>query len=129
MKEKIGLFKILIICLYDWMILFSILFFLSLPFFITTEEKYLGNNIFFQLYVLFIIIFYYSWFWIKHKQTLGMKSWRVHIENISGSGKISIKQCILRIFFSLIGGHILLIFNDKSLHDLISKTHIIKKDS
>ena len=49
-------------------------------------------------------------------------------ENIE-TGKISIKQCILRIFFSLIGGHILLIFNDKSLHDLISKTHIIKKDS
>ncbi len=129
MKEKIGLFKTLVICIYDWMLVFSILFFLSFPFVYLSKGDDLGNNIFYQLYVFFIIFFYYSWFWMKHQQTLGMKSWRVHIENINGSGKISIKQCILRIFFSLIGGHILLIFNDKSLHDLISKTHIIKKDS
>tara|TARA_B100000925_G_C21841415_1_gene401672 strand:- start:184 stop:597 length:414 start_codon:yes stop_codon:yes gene_type:complete len=129
MKEKIGLFKTLIICLYDWMILFSIWFFLSLPFFITAEERYLGNNIFFQLYLLFIVIFYYSWFWIRHKQTLGMKSWRVYIidTNTNGYGKISIKQCILRLLFS-IGGHVFLIFRDKSLQDLISKTHIVKID-
>tara|TARA_B100000614_G_scaffold205222_1_gene187147 strand:+ start:620 stop:1009 length:390 start_codon:yes stop_codon:yes gene_type:complete len=128
MKQNIGLFKTLVICLYDWMLLFSILFFLSFPMVFLNQGDNLGNNIFYQLYVFFIIIFYYSWFWKKHKQTLGMKSWRVYIENTSGIGEISIKQCILRIFFSLIGGHILLIFNDKSLHDLISRTRIVKKD-
>ena len=129
MNKRIGLFKTLIICLYDWMLLFSILFFLSFPFVYLNQGNDLGGNIFYQLYVFFIIIFYYSWFWIKHKQTLGMKSWRVYIENINGSDKISVGQCILRIFFSLLGGHALLIFNDKSLHDIVSKTHIVKRDN
>mgnify|MGYP001165526498 FL=1 len=129
MKQEIGLFKTLIICIYDWMLLFSILFFLSFPFVYLNQGNDLGNNILYQLYVFSIIIFYYSWFWIKHKQTLGMKSWRVYIEDVNGLDKISFKQCILRIFFSLVGGHILLIFSKKSLHDLISKTHIIKKDN
>ena len=129
MKQRIGFVKTIIICLYDWMLLFSILFFLSFTFVYFHHEGDLGNNVFYQIYVFFIIFFYYSWFWIKHKQTLGMKSWRVYIEDANGLESISIRQCVLRILFSLIGGHILLIFYDKSLHDLISKTHIIKKDN
>ena len=129
MRQNVGFFKIIIICLYDWMLLFSILFFLSFPFVYFHHDGDLGNNVFYQSYVFSIIIFYYSWFWIKHKQTLGMKSWRVYIENVNELEYITIRQCILRIFFSLIGGHILLIFHDRSLHDLISKTQIIKKDN
>ena len=76
--------------------------------------------------MLLIILFYYLWFWINHGQTLGMKSWKTYVLN-QNNQTITIRQGILRILISLIGGHLLLIFNKRSLQDIISKTHIIVK--
>ena len=78
---SIGLIKTLIICLYDILLLFSILFFLSFPFVIIYGDQSFGENIFYRVYLAFIIIFYYSWFWMKQGQTLGMKSWKVFLLN------------------------------------------------
>jgi len=124
--ENIGFLKNMVICLYDLMLLFSVLFFMSLPWIIITSGEAVTNNIFYQFYLLLIILFYYLWFWINHGQTLGMKSWKTYVLN-QNNQTITIRQGILRILISLIGGHLLLIFNKKSLQDIISKTHIIVK--
>ncbi len=124
--ENIGFLKNMVICLYDLMLLFSVLFFMSLPWIIFTSGDAVTNNIFYQFYLLLIILFYYLWFWINHGQTLGMKSWKTYVLN-QNNQTITIRQGILRILISLIGGHLLLIFNKKSLQDIISKTHIIVK--
>ena len=124
--ENIGFLKNMVICLYDLMLLFSVLFFMSLPWIIVTNGDAVTNNIFYQFYLLLIILFYYLWFWINHGQTLGMKSWKTYVLN-QNNQTITIRQGILRILISLIGGHLLLIFNKKSLQDIISKTHIIVK--
>ena len=55
-----------------------------------------------------------------------MKSWKTYVLN-QDNQTITIHQGIIRILISLIGGHLLLIFNEKSLQDIISKTHIIVK--
>ena len=124
--ENIGFLKNMVICLYDLMLLFSVLFFMSLPWIIVTSGDAVTNNIFYQFYLLLIILFYYLWFWINHGQTLGMKSWKTYVLN-QNNQTITIRQGILRILISLIGGHLLLIFSKKSLQDIISKTHIIVK--
>ena len=124
--ENIGFLKNMVICLYDLMLLFSVLFFMSLPWIIITSGEAVTNNIFYQFYLLLIILFYYLWFWINHGQTLGMKSWKTYVLN-QNNQTITIRQGILRILISLIGGHLLLIFNKRSLQDIISKTHIIVK--
>lgn len=124
--ENIGFLKNMVICLYDIMLLFSVLFFMSLPWIIITSGEAVTNNIFYQFYLLLIILFYYLWFWINHGQTLGMKSWKTYVLN-QNNQTITIRQGILRILISLIGGHLLLIFSKKSLQDIISKTHIIVK--
>ena len=124
--ENIGFLKNMVICLYDLMLLFSVLFFMSLPWIIVTSGDAVTNNIFYQFYLLLIILFYYLWFWINHGQTLGMKSWKTYVLN-QNNQTITIRQGMLRILISLIGGHLLLIFSKKSLQDIISKTHIIVK--
>ena len=124
--ENIGFLKNMTICLYDLMLLFSVLFFTSLPWIIMTSGEAITNNIFYQFYLLLIILIYYLWFWINHGQTLGMKSWKAYVLN-QNNQTITIRQGIIRILISLIGGHLLLIFNEKSLQDIISKTHIIVK--
>ena len=127
--KKVGFIKNILICFYDLMLLFSILFFLTMPVLLFSNGSAITNNTFYQIYLLLIIITYYSWFWMNHGQTLGMKSWKTYLINIKSNDQISIKQCLLRIIFSLIGGHILLLFNKKSLQDIISKTIIVKKNN
>ena len=126
---NIGFIKNIIICIYDLMLLFSVLFFMSLPVILISDGQAIINNILYQLYLLIIILFYYLWFWIKHNQTLGMMSWKTYIVNNKNESKLSIRQCLLRLIISLLGGHILLIVHKHSLQDLISKTKIISKIS
>ena len=126
--EKIGFIKNIIICIYDLMLLFSVLFFMSLPWIIVTSGEAVTGNIFYQLYLLIIILTYYLWFWIKHGQTLGMKSWKTYVLNTDNT-KINIRQGILRIILALVGGHLVLIFIGKSLQDIVSNSHIVKLKS
>ena len=124
--KNIGFIKNIIICIYDLLLLFSALFFFTLPLLIFSNGEGIGGNIFYQLYLLFIIITYYLWFWIKHNQTLGMKSWKTYIVSKNKKKGLSIKQCLLRILISLIGGHLLLIFHKESLQDIVSKTKLVR---
>ena len=124
--KNIGFIKNIIICIYDLLLLFSALFFFTLPLLIFSNGEGIGGNIFYQLYLLFIIITYYLWFWIKHNQTLGMKSWKTYIISKDNKKGLSVKQCLLRILISLIGGHLLLIFHKESLQDIISKTKLVR---
>ena len=126
--QNIGFIKNMIICLYDLLLLFSILFFLSLPWITFYDGEAIKGNILYQLYLLLIILSYYLWFWVKHGQTLGMKSWKVYIVNEENK-KITLKQGLIRILMSLLGGHLLLIFYKKSLQDIISKTYILKSEN
>lgn len=123
--EKIGFIKNIIICIYDLMLLFSVLFFMSLPWVIFTNGEAITGNIFYQLYLLIIILTYYLWFWIEHGQTLGMKSWKTYVLNIDNT-RINIRQGIVRIILALAGGHLLLIFTNKSLQDIISNSQIVR---
>jgi uncharacterized RDD family membrane protein YckC len=123
--EKIGFIKNIIICIYDLMLLFSVLFFMSLPWVIFTSGEAITGNIFYQLYLLIIILTYYLWFWIEHGQTLGMKSWKTYVLNTDNT-RINIRQGIVRIILALAGGHLLLIFTNKSLQDIISNSQIVR---
>ena len=88
--EKIGLIKSIIICLYDLLLLFSTLFFMSLPWIVFSSGEAITDNIYYQLYLLLIILTYYLWFWVSHGQTLGMKSWKTYVLNARNE-KINIK--------------------------------------
>ena len=104
---NVGFIKSILVCIYDLMLLFSVLFFMSLPVLLFSDGQAIINSILYQLYLLIIIVFYYLWFWIKHNQTLGMRSWKVYIVNERNESKLSVGQCLLRLVISLLGGHIL----------------------
>ena len=66
-----------------------------------------------QLVIVLTIFFFFSWFWIKNGQTLGMQAWRIKL--ISTDGKnIYLKQIKRR------GGYTTLLFF-KDLKKTISK--------
>lgn len=71
---------------------------------------------------------FFVYFWTKGGQTIGMRSWRLKVQNLDGSN-ISIKQAIIRVLTSLLGlGNLLVIIdfkNKRALQDYAAKTEII----
>ena len=54
----------------------------------------------FQVYLLAIICIFFTAFWSKSGQTLGMQAWKIRIENADGS-KPSIRQCLIRVVVAI----------------------------
>jgi uncharacterized RDD family membrane protein YckC len=82
-----------------------------------------------------IIVGFYCFFWRRGGQTLGMRAWRIQLQNQEG-GHPSIKQCLLRcavapISLGLAGLGYWWVWVDRrglSWHDRLSRTQVILRD-
>jgi uncharacterized RDD family membrane protein YckC len=74
------------------------------------------------------VSFFFIWFWSKTGQTLGMKAWRLRVQNQDGS-LISKITGLKRLPLTLLGlGNITVIFDRKnklSLQDRFTKTEVV----
>ena len=104
-----------------------------MPFYSFNIEEDFTLKVMMQIYFYFIIQFFFVWFWVNNQATLGMRSWGITIVDESGNG-ISYKRAIIRFnmaiisfaFFGL-GFFIYIVRKDKKcMHDIISKTYLIK---
>ena len=127
MSNRVGLMKRLLINFYDLILLFAVLYFFTIPIIMISQGNAVLDNIFYQIYLIMIIYFYYAWFWKKYNQTLGMKIWKIKIYS-RYSLEITYFQSLKRIIIALLGGHILLLFDEESLQDKISNTYLEKID-
>jgi uncharacterized RDD family membrane protein YckC len=73
---------------------------------------------------------FFCWFWIKNGQTLGMQSWRLRVEDLSGEN-ISLKQAVMRLLVAplsllVFGWGYLRCFNGKKpcWHDEVAKSRV-----
>ncbi|MDY0071217.1 MAG: RDD family protein [Thauera sp.] len=87
---------------------------------------------FMLFYSIAIVVGFYSYFWRKNGQTLGMQAWRLRLDSAAG-GRPSWKQCGLRLLVGplslALGGMgywwILLDRERRSWHDRASGTHVV----
>jgi len=130
-----GLFHRLAALFYDSLLLLAVMFIATailLPF---TDGEAIGHNPFLTTYLLFISFFFYSWFWMHGGQTLGMRSWKLQLQNIN-PGPISLWQALLRFMVAIpstlllgIGYLWMLIDRDQlTWHDRYSETRIVQLD-
>lgn len=124
-----SLLKQLISMVYDSLLIASVLFLATailLPF---NQGEAIGGPIY-TFYLLIIVFIFYSWFWNKAGQTLGMKVWKIRIINEYGD-KPSWPISFLRLFFSLLSlgcfglGYWWRLFTPYTWHDRLSQTRII----
>ncbi len=97
------------------------------------ENLALYTPIFIRQLVIVVTIFcFFSWFWIKNGQTLGMQAWRIKLISTSGE-KINPTQVTIRLLVALISagcfglGYLWVLFEAKnrSWHDILSKTRLV----
>lgn len=85
---------------------------------------------FFSIYVFSVAACFYSYFWSRIGQTVGMKTWKLKIINESG-GNITFTQALIRMATSCFGlGNFLALFdrNNRTLQDHFSNSQVIKID-
>ena len=136
-----GLFRRLFAIFYDCFLLLAILFIVSaIATFLNNEKAIEPGD---ELYPIFVILIfslsylYFAWFWIHGGQSLGMKTWRIQLQNYdpqnNSNRQIDWKIAAIRFFsaivsWSVFGLGFLWAFFDKKnrcWHDLISKTMLI----
>jgi uncharacterized RDD family membrane protein YckC len=93
------------------------------------EQEALTSGILFQLGWFALIITFFSFFWTKSGQTLGMRAWRLAIHQQESTQLPTVLQCVKRCILAPLGlalFFIALVRKDKQcLHDLLSKTHVV----
>lgn len=81
-----------------------------------------------ELWKLSWVAFFFVWFWAKSGQTLGMKAWRLRVQNQNGT-RITKTTGIKRLLPTLLGlGNLAVLFDRKnklSLQDRLTDTEVV----
>ncbi|MEI6897257.1 MAG: RDD family protein [Psychromonas sp.] len=87
---------------------------------------YLSQSSLFAAYLGLVIIAFYAYFWAKGGQTIGMKAWRLRVQNSDGSN-ISFTQALIRVATSAFGlGNLLALFkNRNAFQDLWAECEVV----
>ncbi len=104
---------------YDILLLMALIViagFIALPF-MGGEAADTGNP-YFQTYLFILSYAFFAWFWTRDGQTLGMRAWRLRVQNEDGS-TISWSQALLRFMagvasFALIGAGVYFIIKNET---------------
>ncbi len=88
---------------------------------------YLSNSEIFLVYLAAIIVGFYSYFWSKGGQTIGMKAWRLRVQNSDGTN-ISFTQALIRLATSAFGlGNIMALLKSRnSFQDLWAECEMVE---
>ena len=125
-----SLIKQLAAMLYDSFLILAILFVATVIALLFNKGEAIESSPVFTLYLVLVIFLFYSWFWSKCGQTLGMRVWKIQIINDYGRNP-SWQVCILRLVFAVFSmaclgfGYWWRLFRPYTWHDKLSQTRII----
>ncbi|RUM82762.1 MAG: RDD family protein [Candidatus Thioglobus sp.] len=133
MKSDVSLLRRLGAIAYDIILAFSLAFSIVGATLIAFFDKEAQTDLLMFGIILITVYFYFTWSWVKGRQTLGMKTWKFQIQQNNGDN-ITHKQAFTRfmltiISFAVVGlGFVYQLFNKDNLawHDKHSNTYLIK---
>lgn len=118
--------------LYDCLLLIALFFLITSVVIAFNNGQAIQHPGFYVGLYLFAFLFF-DWFWRHGGQTLGMRAWRLKVEG-DDSQIITFKQSAIRYFSGSILFGITLLYalvskRSEALHDVISKTKIIRNNN
>ena len=94
-------------------------------------SDFLGKHPFWSLvytaYLAFVWLYFIVFFWTRAGQTLGMRAWKIEIQNLEG-GRITVTQALIRLATSAFGLSNLSVPIDpkkRGFHDIWAKTQVV----
>lgn len=87
---------------------------------------YLAHSLVFASYLGAVVIAFYAYFWVNGGQTIGMKAWRLRVQNSDGSS-ITFTQSLIRMATSAFGlGNFMALFSDRNaFQDLWAECEVV----
>lgn len=120
-----GFWRRLICLIYESFILLAVVFIASLIFhliFRDTQASYFKPL--FQLYLLIIMGYYFTWFWTHGGQTLAMQTWKMRL--VSRDGKaLTRQQAIARFLYAFLGIIIFVLIDQMLPFNFVSHSHLV----
>ena len=95
-----GLLVRLVAMFYDALLLLSALLIATAIVLLVTRGNLHTHNPFFRTMLFLICFSFYAWFWLHGGQTLGMRAWKLRVQNIDGR-PITIWQALLRFLVAI----------------------------
>ena len=128
-----GLLIRLAAMFYDTLLLLSALLIATAIALMVTKGSLHTHNPFFRTLLFLICFSFYTWFWLHGGQTLGMRAWKLRLQNIDGR-PITIWQALLRFLVAIpslalagLGFFWMLVDKDSmTWHDRFSESVIVK---
>ena len=128
-----GLLVRLVAMFYDALLLLSALLIATALALMVTKGTLSYHNPFFRTFLFLLCFSFYAWFWLHGGQTLGMRAWKLRLQNKDGR-PITIWQALLRFLvaipslaFAGLGFLWMLIDKDKmTLYDRFSESVIVR---
>ena len=132
--DPCGLVRRLLIMIYDAVVVVALLMLVTALAMVWGMENYTAaKDPAYTAGLVMVWFIYLSWCWHKGGMTLGMRAWRVCIENESGNHP-GWSQCLLRFLVSLVSAAFaglgfdwsLIGSEGKTWHDLASRTRLVR---
>jgi uncharacterized RDD family membrane protein YckC len=129
-----GLMRRLCAIFYDCVLLFGVLYGASFPLLIASGGEALPpGNPYYQAYLLAVIYLYFTVFWTRGGQTLGMKAWRLRLVNSDGNRpdwrQASVRFAGALLSWAFLGlGFFWILFDSqrRAWHDRLSETVLVR---
>lgn len=129
-----GLLRLLAIIIYDGVIIISLLMLAALlAIFVGFGGQTALKDPVYTLYLLSVWFFYLTWCWHKGGMTVGMRAWRVRIEDGNGNrpgwGRSSTRFLASLLSAATAGAGFLWLLADsgkRTWHDMLSGTRLVR---
>ena len=82
----------------------------------------------YTLYLAVVWIYFFVFFWTRAGQTLGMRAWKIQVQNLDG-GRITVTQALIRLATSGFGLANLTVPLDpkkRGFHDIWAQTQVVR---
>lgn len=134
--EPCKLVRRLAAILYDAIIVLALVMLAALIAMLGIGQKTAFRDIGFTLYLLFVWYLYLAWCWHRGGMTVGMRAWRIRIEDDSGRTP-SWGQTIVRFLASIMSAALLgtgflwslVDSRNRTWHDILSGTRLVRSES
>jgi len=127
-----GPVRRLAVMFYDLLLLLAILLVAIALALMFSRGTFTYHNPFFRTFIFMLSFGFYTWFWLHGGQTLGMRTWRLRVQQRNGA-PITVWQAVLRYMTAIpslalggIGFFWMLVDREKlTLYDRLSGTTLV----
>ena len=131
-QKNVALPRRLAAIVYDLVLLLAILLVASLPWVISGIQQGQAGYTLYVIFIYTLIPLYYIGFWAYNGQTLGMKTWKIRVVNLSGD-PIGWSKSLWRMIYAILStivfglGFVHSIFDrqNRTWHDILSQSQLI----